>query len=98
MTLTKDTFIRNVAGGAWGLSGILACHGALDPQESEAWGAWSAYRTLELAMACCGSPKNSEFAEEAAVVAHEHVAGAASGNDPQFGRISIDGLKSIMRS
>jgi uncharacterized protein YjaG (DUF416 family) len=57
--------------------------GALNPQESEAWGAWSAWRLLELALMCCGSAENIEAAEEAAVVAYECVAGRGSRDDPQ---------------
>ena len=58
--------------------------GALDTQEPEAWGAWSSWRLLELAVACCGSTDNTEPAEEAAVVAYECVAGPGSRNDPQI--------------
>jgi hypothetical protein len=57
--------------------------GALDAQEPEAWRAWSAWRLLDLALACCGSDENMELAEEAAVVAYENVAGPGARNDPQ---------------
>ena len=58
--------------------------GALDAQQPEAWGAWSAWRLVDLALACCGSAENIESAEEAAVVAYECVAGRGSRNDPQI--------------
>lgn len=57
---------------------------ALDADEPEAWGAWSAGRLVELALACCGSADNIELAVEAAVVAYECVAGRGSRNDPQI--------------
>jgi uncharacterized protein YjaG (DUF416 family) len=57
---------------------------ALDTRGSEAWGAWSAWRLVELALACCGLAENTAPAEEAAVVAYECVAGPGSRNDPQI--------------
>jgi uncharacterized protein YjaG (DUF416 family) len=58
--------------------------GAVDLQEPQAWGAWSAWRLLELALACCGSAQNTEPAEEAAMVAYECIAGRGSRNDPRI--------------
>jgi uncharacterized protein YjaG (DUF416 family) len=57
--------------------------GALDSQEPDAWAAWSAWRLVELALTCCGEADNRTFAEEAAVVAFECVAGSGSKADPE---------------
>jgi hypothetical protein len=58
--------------------------GALDADDPAAWGAWSAWRLVELALACCGSAENIKPAEAAALVAYECVAGRGSRNDPQI--------------
>jgi uncharacterized protein YjaG (DUF416 family) len=55
---------------------------APDRQEPDGWGAWSAWRLLELSLACCGVANNSDLAEEAAVAAFECVAGPGSSADP----------------
>jgi uncharacterized protein YjaG (DUF416 family) len=58
--------------------------GAPGKEEADAWGAWSAWRVLELALECCGSTRNTEAAEEAAVVAYERVAGPDARKDPRI--------------
>jgi hypothetical protein len=38
--------------------------GVLDADEPQAWGAWSAWCLVELALACCSSAENIKSAEE----------------------------------